>query len=196
MKKISFYYTLSAILIIASVVFLLYNYGYRSYSAIPDNKTIISEINKLVPLVYAQNMTPSDLNQLGMLVSKDSYASGEIQEVKVLAIDKEYVHIGHGLGFIYECYKTGKQLICPGHSLSHYYVFIKHGQDELAYGNLNDSKSEFSLWNYTINTSGQYNTTEMTQFIEEYNRDIANVNSGNSTASEYQIDYLADAPCV
>jgi len=160
------------------------------------NKKILQEIDSLLPLMENKSITSSDFNQIASQVGQDDYAQGEIVELKALADDKEYTHIGHGLGFLYQYIKTGVAPVCPGHSLSHYYVFIKHNQTDLAENNLNDSENEFGIWSNDLILRNNTNMTDMNEFSSLYHSAILQIESGNSTASDDEISYFSDAICT
>jgi len=168
----------------------------QNQQSITGNKVILKEIDSLLPLLEAKNITSSDFAHLSQLVGRDEYAKPEIFELQALSDDKEYSHIGHGLGFLYQYVKTGVEPLCPGHALAHYYVFMKHGQIDLAADSLNDSKSDFGLWIQNLIVKKDTNMTEINEFENGFHDAVIQIDSGNSSASEKQIFYFADTVCA
>ncbi|MBX4212178.1 hypothetical protein KW787_01835 [Candidatus Pacearchaeota archaeon] len=171
--------TLLVLLIIALIALdvIFFSVFKKSNTPVVGNKDILNEIDRLLLPVDSQNITEKDFGTLTKMVRSDKYASGEVNEIVTLAKYKEYAHIGHGLGSLYQYVKTGQAPVCPGHLLSHYYVFLKHGEKDLAEENLNEVE------NLSFNN---------TLFTKSLNR----IYSGNTSTSETEISQLADAPCL
>lgn len=200
MKKTSAWLT---ILLFFVLIFIVSVYSIvRTYKPeqtnVVGNQEVLNEINRLLLPVYYQNITESDLNKLKELTKNDNYSSNEVNELALLARYKEYPHIGHGLGFLYTYVKTGKQPICPGHSISHYYVFLKHGENLTAEENLNDAKIELPQWIRTEESRNQsyLNNINYTYYSNLINSSLNNIENGNSSSNDNMIIDLADAPCT
>ena len=187
MKKKPFF-ALIFLFISISALFLI---SYKLENSVVGNQEILNEIDKLLLPVYNQNVTESSFLKLQKLTEGDAYASDEVSEIIVLANEKEYSHIGHSLGFLYEYVQTGKIPICPGHSLSHYYVFSKHGETDLAIGNLESAKENFGAWKSGVKKDSNYDANF--NLIDSL---FKRVESGNLTASDGEIDVLAELPCA
>jgi len=185
---------LSSLILIFLIVFL---FNFNKISVI-GNKKIITEINHLLIPTESKTITENDFSKLKGMVKSDSIASDEINELILLAKYKEYSHIGHGLGFLYDYIKTGKKPICPGHSLSHYYVFFGHLEIETAKSNLAEAKSNFPIWDskmisYNETFRSEQNYTFYSSLI---NSSLSRIETGNNNASDLEISNLAEAPCV
>ena len=184
---------LLSILLIA-LIFFLFAFNYlifpsgniknKENNSIIENNETLNEINRLLLPLASKTITESDFTKLKTLAKSDSYATDELEELTVLTKYKEYSHVGHGLGFLYEYIKTGKEQICPGHNLAHYYVFTKHGENELAQNNLNEARQNIP----DFGPSAYYKML--------FENTLASINAGNTTATNDQISELADAPCI
>jgi hypothetical protein len=195
MKIKFFFYSLIVIILVLVVVFFVYKFNSKS---IIGNQSILDEVNRLLIPLQNGNITSSDFNNLAGLVKSDSYASSEVHELIVLAEYNETSHIGHGLGFLYDYVKTGIQPVCPGHSLSHYYVFLNHGESQLASDNLLDAKSHMEEWQTLeeAKNSSYLEQVNYTYYKSLLNQTITSIDSGNSTSSDDLISILSDAPCA
>ncbi len=197
-KNKSLLYALIFIFLIALIIVLIFNLSPKKNTSIIGNQNILTEINRLLGLNYYQNITVSDFEKIKAMVKGDDYATNELNELVLLAKYKEYSHIGHGLGFIYEYVKTGNQSICPGHSLSHYYVFLRHGENSSAQNNLQEAESNFPVWQSAEQSKNKTYLSDInyTYYNLLINSSIQNINLGNSSASDDYISNLSDAPCV
>jgi len=182
------------LIVIFSIIFL-FNFN---KSQVVGNEKIISEINHLLIPLESKTLTENDFSKLKEMVKSDSIASDEVNELILLAKYKEYSHIGHGLGFLYDYIKTGKKPICPGHSLSHYYVFFSHGEIETANSNLEEAKTNFPIWNSKMISYNETFRSEQnyTMYSNLINSSLGKIKNGNNNASDVEISNLAEAPCV
>ncbi len=164
---------------------------------IGDSKTL-KEIDRLLLPLDTKTLTEIDLNDLKEMVKSDEYASREVEELILLTKYKEYSHVGHGLAFLYEYVQTGEEPVCPGHLLSHYYVFIKHGEIDTANDNLAEAKATIPEWKNIELTKNETYLAEInySSYVEKFNFNINKIEGGNSTATEEEISDLADAPCA
>lgn len=147
-----------------------------------DNKeAALAEIDHLLLPVANQNITEDDFARLEMLMGGNEQAQEEIHELKILAHYKEYSHVGHGLASLHDLIKNGEEKECPGHELAHYYVFMRHGENELASESLAEAQESIQ--------SQQSPDLLFTQALDR-------IKNGNSTASNEEINELSDAKCV
>ncbi len=189
MKKENLILTLGFIIILLIIItstILINQNKEQNTEKIIGNTSILSEIDKLLLPLSTQNITESDFNKLKDLTKNDGYASSEVNELIILTKYKEYSHIGHGLGFLYEYIKTGKQPICPGHNLAHYYIFKRHDEINLAEENLKEAKE------YIETLPVDYDQSYKTLF----EKTIQNIDSRNNTTSDDKISNLSEAPCI
>jgi len=174
------------------VVIFLVLFSFNSkHKSIVGSKEILNEIDGLLLPVYHQNVAESSFSKLQKLTEGDAYASGEVSEIIALANEKEYSHIGHGLGFLHEYVQTGKISICPGHLLSHYYIFLKHGENNLAIENLESAKENFDIWKSGVKKDSDYGIN-----LNLIDSSLKRIEAGNSTASEDEIDAFAEILCA
>ncbi len=188
-----------SIIIIIVIVFLISSFikHYTQEKNITGNKEILTEINRLLGPLEARNMSEKDFVHLQALVEGNNNGEHEVEELVTLATYQEYPHIGHGLGFLYEYVKTGEEPICPGHLLSHYYVFMNHNEEHLAEENFEEAQEQLTEWNTRMLTHNETylqdkNYTYYKEFFEET---ILSIENGNSTVNKEYISELANAPC-
>lgn len=180
-----------------AILFLLLK-NLNSQTSIAGNQAVMDEINRLLIPLGSKNITEADFSTLKNLVKNDNYAGGEVDEMILLAKYKEYPHIGHGLGFLYNYEKTGKEPVCPGHLLSHYYVFLKHGENDSANDNLKEAKSAFGEWKSGMASKSDSYLMEnnYTFYSELINFSLAKIDFGNNNITSEEISDLSDAPCA
>lgn len=185
---------LFAVLIVVIFVSVFYSRENRFVG----NKAVLNEIDRLLLPVSNGSINGSDFSLLKKLARNDRYASGEVDELILLANHGEYSHVGHGLGFLYEYSKTGKVSICPGHSLSHYYVFLRDGENSSAQDNLNDAGMSLQKWESVEESHGPsyLNENNYSFYKTLIENSIGSIKSGNNSISNESISNLADAPCV
>lgn len=174
---------LIGILVLALIVIICFVVRPQKQPIFP-NQAALDEINRLLAPIEERTITPANFDTLKELVDADELAEHEVEELQVLASDKEYSHIGHSIAELYTYLKTGEDRVCPGHELAHYYVFIKHNREHYALEALEEAKEHVESWNgnQTLQTLFQTN--------------IMNIESGNSLATEEEISFLADAECA
>jgi hypothetical protein len=168
-------------------------------SALVGNKTLVDEITRLT-LAYVQRaLGAEELKNLKSLLSSDKSAAHEFEELEVLIRYNETVHALHAWAFLADYVSTGKELLCPGHQLAHYYLFTRYNETELAEHALEEAKEQLPEW---IPKARVYN--EMYPTVRDFNETIrlatlhiASIESGNTTATDYEISLLAHtAICV
>ncbi len=189
-----------AFVVILSVLMLAFIFFINNHNKtqIVGNEIVKKEIDRLLLPVSSNNITEKDFDKLKNLVKDDEYAGEEVDELIVLAKYREYSDIGHNLGFLYEYVKTGSKQICPGHLLSHYYVFLRHEENKIALNNLNEAKEKFPKW---INAEEAHNESYLiernyTFYKNLITEKISEIEDNNSIASKEEITSLADAPCI
>ncbi len=162
----------------------------------PENSAI-GELLRLQETIQQNKTTAQDLTILKILLKNDSHASGELQELTVMVNYGEYQHADHSIGLLLNYLSTGKDLLCPGHALSHYYIYLKHGEKELASHALEEAKEQLPHWieqakNYTI-TIPEENFDSTFKLIQKR---LAAIDAGNPTATDKDIAALSDAFCA
>ncbi len=153
---------------------------FDSKENIMGDKEVLSEINRLLLPVSDKSLTVKDLSLLKNLVKSNEIATDEVHEIEVLALKKEYSHVGHGLGNLYRYIQTGLKRECPGHNFAHFYVFSSHGEKELAIENLMEARED--VFGKKVH--------------ELFTQTLARIDSGNLSASEDELSELADAECL
>ena len=151
------------------------------------------EIIKLLGLADKGTITEQDFAALESQVLDDEKALDEIHEIKTLVKYKEYMHAVHGISFLAEYLHTKKELLCPGHALAHYYVYRKHGEDELAQEALEEAKAQFSTWKQKIMENQQgHSMEEVIQSITAIDEHLKMINTGKDDATEAEVGYLSE----
>ena len=188
---------LTIFLIIIAVIIIAFAISYFGKKNIIGDTQVLNEINHLLLPVSYQNITEEDFDHLKELVKDNEVAAEELKELTTLAKYKEYNHIGHGLGFLYQYVKTGQEPACPGHLLSHYYVFTKHSESELAEENLEEAKEQIPEWQEKMKSknSTYLEETNYTQYKELFQLTIENINF-NRNITEEEIAILSNALCA
>lgn len=167
-------------------------------SPVAANSPAQQELARVGDLIEKGTATADDLETLKTLVKDDEHAQDELSEIGTMLTFKEYQHAGHGLGFLSSYLETGKDELCPGHELAHYYVFSRHGEDDMAAEGLEGAKEELPKWlpkakAYDAKYPGPHSADEVAGVITKH---IADIESGKITATDEEIDYLANALCV
>lgn len=161
-----------------------------------DN-TAIGKLMHLQETIEQNKTTPNDLTALKSLLKNDSHASDEFQQLEVMLHYGEYQHADHSIGLLLNYISTGKDLLCPGHALSHYYIYLKHGEKELALKALSEAREQLPHWieqakNYTI-AMPEENFDSTLKLIQKR---LAAIDAGNPTATDKDIAALSDAFCA
>ncbi len=165
--------------------------------SIINNSAILSEILRLDAL--KENITVADVGTLQTVLSSDAYASDEMNQIQTMVKYHEYEHVGHSLGILGVYVSSGKHLLCPGHALSHYYIFMKHGEADLANGALIEAKTTFPIW-LPKTREAERNTLSAQEFdtaASQMQTYFDNIEAGNTTfPSDEGLKRLSDAPCI
>ena len=114
------------------LIIILVNVFYKEPQSIIGNEEVLAEIDRLLVPLSQEAITKNDFDTLSELTKNDEYTKQEVKELAALAKYEEYSHIGHGLTSLHDYIKTGEEEICPGHSLAHYYIFIRHVEERRA----------------------------------------------------------------
>ncbi len=184
--------TFSSIILLFIVISISACTNQNNDSEINAKKTIIDEINRLNSLNSNESIKTGDFLKLEGLLSKDENALDEINEIKVMVKYEEYYHVYHGLGFLTDYIKSGKKTLCPGHSLSHYYVFIRHNETDLANDNFKEAKDVFQKWIPLAKAYAANNKIlNFDNSVLRIQNDINNIYSGNITGSDEEIEWLS-----
>ena len=191
MKKKNILFASVFIAIFFALLLFSYKDNFKEY-LLNDNLEILDEIDRLLLPVYSQNITEADFNNLKEMVKRDKYASHEVSEMIMLAKYKEYSHIGHGLGFVYEHVQTGETPICPGHLLAHYYVFLKHGENDLALENLEHAESDVEEWKTKMDERNEFDYSSDFDLMIFH---LSKIKNGDNIISEEKIETLSEIVC-
>jgi hypothetical protein len=151
----------------------------------------LDELSRLNSLVVQQVASEGDFATMEQLAD-DDVVKDEVGEIKTLVKYQEYEHAAHSIGFLESYIKSGIEVSCPGHSLSHYYVFEKHGETELADENFEAAKEDLPEW---IPAAREYvkqvpTGADIDEAIQHITDDIAKIDSGDTTVSDAELEYL------
>jgi hypothetical protein len=161
-------------------------------SPLTGNQDILNELTAVSQLVNKKIATPDDFEKLEGMVAVDEDAEHEVEEIATLVKYKEYTHAGHGIGFLDGYIRTGKELLCPSHALVHYYVFEKHGEDELANHAMEEIEESFDEWvplarEYDEKYPGGQDFDDIVKVIKGH---IESIEKGDKTATDAELDFL------
>ncbi len=162
------------------------------------NQVAIDETSRLASLIGQQTATPADFNNLAAMLSDNEHALDELGEIVTLVKYGEYEHVSHAIAFFDGYLRTGSELLCPAHALSHYYVFKKHGEDDLAEEALEEAEEQMPEW---IPKAREYDQKypsgqNFEEVVRRISADIENIESGNTTASDDEISFLTDEASI
>ena len=154
----------------------------------------LTELSKLTVLANNEDLEPGDLSRVKALLASDSWASHEIEEVRVLTVYKEFVHASHGMSLVAGYLRTGRVPVCTGHYLAHYYVFSRNGELELAEHELEHARESFPEW------AGKARASLSREEFKDYNSNLNSffyrVGKGATDALGEEVYYLAEVvPC-
>jgi acyl transferase domain-containing protein len=165
----------------------------QQHVSVAGNHTIIEETSRLASIAAKGELKADDLDQLEMMVAGDETAEHELEEVRKFAGYGEQVHALHALAGIAAYLESGKETICPGHELAHYYVFTKHGDDHDAEHALEEAEETLSEWAplaqaYDKEFPGPDSFEVVQQRIKDH---LERIENGDSTATDEEIIALA-----
>ncbi len=166
--------------------------GNSNSQLVSQNQPALNEISRLTSLAGKDSIKVEDLSKLEGMIKDDGKAMDEFNEIKTMVKYKEFEHAAHGLSFLDGYLRTGKKVICPGHELSHYYIFKKHGEGDMANDSLNAAKDEMSQWiPKARNYNNKYPSGENFDIIVKVLNDhIKDIESGKTTITNEEMDYL------
>ena len=192
---------LSVGIAIAAGLFFLFSPAYTSSTGgVQYSKSDVSkEMARLASLSAEERISADDLEGLRNMLKGNSVAEDEIGEVEKLVKYGEYRHATHTLAFLDSYLETGKETVCPGHELAHYYVWKRHGEDDLAQESLKDAKGQMDEWQEKARQYYEKYPGEFTfdYIVDKIKGDIASIDGGNTTATDDEITFLAEkSVCV
>jgi hypothetical protein len=140
-----------------------------------------------------------DLSGIKSRLSGDPALGHELEELEAMVRYGEMQHAVHTIGFIDGFLKTGEQISCPEHELSHYYVFMKHGEAGLAEHALEHAKEQIPGWEPKAREFDERYPSGMPfdDRLADIESRISSIESGGPLASDEEALALADrAICV
>jgi hypothetical protein len=154
----------------------------------------LQQISLLSSKAYAQTLTIDDFSSLESLLSGNDEAEHEVEEIKLLISYKEFMHAAHGLAFLDGSVRTGKHALCPAHALAHFYVFAKHGEDEIADEAFEEAEHQLERWRplakeYDEKFPGTVSYEDINARITSH---MESIEEGERSATEEEIDFLAN----
>lgn len=186
---------------VAVGLFFLFYPAYTSSTAgVQYSKSDVSkEMARLASLSSEERISVGDLAGLRVMLKGDSSAEHELREVEKLIQYGEYRHATHTLAFLDSYVETGKETICPGHELAHYYVWKKHGENEMAEDALDEAKEQMDKWQDKARSYYERYPGEFTfdYILERINGHLDSIEAGNTATTEDEITFLAEkSVCV
>ncbi len=164
----------------------------KSNSEATDDPAIMQEISRLTIATGKKQASPADFSNLEAMLKGNAGAIDELNEIRIMVEDKEFEHAMHGLGFL-GAKVQGKEVLCPGHALGHYYVFTKHQHTEIAQHSLEEAKDSLAEWEpkakeYLEQYPGPKTFEEVNSMIRKY---LSQIETGNSRATDEEIMELS-----
>lgn len=188
------------IAVAAGLFFLFYPAYTSSTEGAQYSKSDVSkEMARLASLSSEERISVDDLAGLRDMLKGDSSAEHELEEVEKLIQYGEYRHATHTLAFLDSYVETGKETICPGHELAHYYVWKKHGEDEMAEEALDEAKEQMDEWQDKARFYYERYPGEFTfdYILERINSHLGSIEAGNTATTDEEITFLAEkSVCV
>ena len=160
---------------------------------------ILAEIDKLEALSQQGTLQEGDVDALKGMVTDDQYAADESHEIQVMAKYQEYLHAYHGLDFLKKYITLNKEILCPGHALSHYYVYKKHSEDALADDSFKEAQDTYADWLEKTRKYGESHDIgpDFEQTASHIKTDIDMIANGNTTmVSDEELDFLINQASV
>lgn len=182
------------VVLVAAIAASFYFYNTFSSRTVVGNPAIMSEIARLASLSNSEQITVSDVDSLKSMIAGDAAAEHEVEELELLVRHNEYVHAGHTLAFLGAYIVNGKEVLCPGHLVAHYYVFYRNGELHQAEHALEDAKSQIGEWSpiareFNERFPGGYSFEYLSDYVTSH---IEAIETGNNTASDEEINFLAE----
>ena len=161
-----------------------------------SNQTVTNELLRVGDLIEKEKVTSQDFSRLENLLKSDKHAEDELQEVEIMVGYGEYKHAGHGIGLLLYYMATKTDLLCPGHALSHYYIYLKHGDKSRAGSSFAEAKEQLPAWiqyakEYRIHYQENFNAT-----LENMTKSISKIDAGITSATDEEINSLSEAFCA
>lgn len=186
---------------VAAGLFLLFYPAYTgSTDKIKYDRVAVSkEMARLASLSSEEKISTDDLSGLAAMLKGDSTAEHELEEVEKLVQYGEYRHATHTLAFLDSYIETGKETICPGHELAHYYVWSKHGENNLARDALEEAEEQMDEWKEKARPYYEKYPGEVTfdEIVDRINSHLDSIEGGSSTTTDEEITFLAEkSVCV
>jgi len=186
--------------VLIGLFFLVYPLYTSSTGGAQYSKSDVSrEMARLASLSAEGKISGNDLDGLKDMLRGNPVAEDEIGEVQKLIKYGEYTHATHTLAFLDSYVETGKETVCPGHELAHYYVWKRHGEDDLAEESLDTAKAQMDEWKekaaaYYEKYPGEFSFDQIVGKVEGH---IASIEGGNTTTTDEEITFLAEkSVCV
>lgn len=205
-KKVAVFSLITIAAVVVLVSLLYPTYMTSSTSAIYTSSTgpvagqaALDEVARLASLTASSSITEDDLTTLNQMLAGDDGAAGNLEELNMMVRYGEYEHAGHSLGFIDGYLRTGESVLCPEHELAHYYVFKKHGEDELADEALDETKESIEEWEPKARAFDEKYPSgkSVDERIADMDSKIESIESGGDLISDQEAFELADrAICV
>lgn len=186
---------------VAIGLFLLFYPAYTgSAGGIKYDRTMVSkEMARLASLSSEEKISTEDLTGLAVMLKGDSNAEHELEEVEKLIKYGEYRHATHTLAFLDSYIETGRETICPGHELAHYYVWNKHGEDDLAGEALEEAEEQMDEWKEKARPYYEKYPGEVTfdEIVDRINGHLDSIDGGSTITTDEEITFLAEkSVCV
>ena len=162
-----------------------------------DGRRLSIEMNRITQLAVANTLKEDDFAMLEAALGENENALYEIRGMRALARHEEYGHVLHGLSFLQSAVE-GEHTLCPAHALGHYYVYKNVGEDEVAEETLEIVKAALHDWTELAEAYEKENpgSTRYAESKEAVVSHLADIENGDTTATEHEIEYLTNEGAV
>jgi hypothetical protein len=186
--------------VVVGLSLLFYLAYMESTGGMKYDKTAVSkEMARLASLSSEEKIATDDLAGLAAMLKGNTVAKHELEEIGKLIQYGEYWHATHTLAFLDSYIETGRETICPGHELAHYYVWNKHGKGDLAEEALEEAREQMSEWQEKARPYYEKYPGEVTfdEIVGRINSHLNSIESGSTVTTDEEITFLAEkSVCV
>jgi outer membrane murein-binding lipoprotein Lpp len=187
----------SSIVLLVLATLLLAGCAHGQYSQ-QEKDTITAEVGRLAQLAANHEIKEGDLGTLKQLLASDAGAQDHLEELELMVQYQEFEHAGHALSFLGDYASTSEHVLCPGHELAHYYVFMRHGAEHEAEHALDETQEQLPEWipkakAYAQEYPGGYDVDALAGAIQAH---LDRIEQGDTAATDEEIRFLANDASV
>jgi hypothetical protein len=174
---------------VLGILFLLFLLGCAQQINDADKAAAQAELSRLAQLASAHELQPQDLSTVEALL--DGYGDHELEEIGLMAGYGEYEHAAHAIGFLSDYLATGDEVLCPGHELAHYYVFMRHGDEHAAEHALEEVELEEWIPQAKAYEQQYPSGTDVDALAAGLQAFLDRIEEGDTAANDEEVAFLA-----